>query len=280
VETTTQQGFLFDIDKLEETAARLAPEFQSAEPFPHVVMDDLWPDAVLDGVLAEFPKPDELNWIRYERDNEVKLASKGDLQLGEFTRNFVFQLNSATFINILERLTGIEGLIPDPHLKGGGLHQIERGGYLKVHADFNHHARLKLYRRLNLIIYLNHDWDESYGGALQLWDKEMTKCEREVLPVFNRSVLFATRSDAFHGHPEPLTCPEDRTRRSLALYYYTAERAPDAKRGRHTTRWQERPGAHEPEASASRQRTKEMVRKFIPPIVWEIKSSIASRRAR
>src|SRR5581483_6543461 len=117
-----------------------------------------------------------------------------------------------------------DGLIPDPYFTGGGLHQIERGGYLKIHADFDRHEKLGLQRRLNVLVYLNRDWDESYGGALELWDRAMTHPVVRVLPVFNRCVVFSTTDQSYHGHPEPLTCPPDRRRRSLALYYYTAAR--------------------------------------------------------
>ena len=136
------------------------------------------------------------------------------------------------FVDFLERLTGIDALIPDPHYFGGGLHQIRPGGFLKVHADFNRHSRLDLERRLNAILYLNKDWQEEYGGHLQIWDNDMTRCEKKVLPVFNRLLVFATLDTANHGHPDPLTCPPDRARRSMALYYYTSDRPEGEQRRR------------------------------------------------
>ena len=54
-------------------------------------------------------------------------------------------------LEFLETLTGIDGLVPDPYFAGGGLHQIVRGGFLKVHADFNWHPKLRLDRRLNML---------------------------------------------------------------------------------------------------------------------------------
>ena len=90
------------------------------------------------------------------------------------------QFNSETMVDFLEQLTGISGLIPDPHFWGGGLHQIERGGHLKVHSDFNWHEELLLDRRLNMIVYLNEDWDPEWGGGLELWDRDMTACQERV----------------------------------------------------------------------------------------------------
>ncbi|NEN95926.1 MAG: 2OG-Fe(II) oxygenase, partial [Moorea sp. SIO3I7] len=131
-----------------------------------------------------------------------------------------------------------------PHFVGGGLHQIEKGGYLKIHADFNRHTKLRLDRRLNLLIYLNKDWQEDYGGHFEMWDTEMTQSQKKILPVFNRCVIFSTTDFSYHGHPEPLTCPEGRTRKSLALYYYSNGRPAEelSKSGDHSTLFKARPG--------------------------------------
>ena len=145
----------------------------------------------------------------------------------------IAQLNGGAFLNFLENLTGITGLVSDPHLRGGGLHEIRRGGTLGVHADFNLHPRLKLYRRLNLLIYLNKDWNEAWGGALELWDGQ--RCVRAISPLFNRAVLFDTSNFSYHGHPHALDCPPDRSRKSVALYYYSLECPSETDRTEHGT---------------------------------------------
>src|SRR6185437_550489 len=151
------------------------------------------------------------------------------------------ELNSATFLQFLERLTGVDALIPDPYFFGGGLHQIEPGGFLKVHVDFSRHDTLHVDRRLNAIIYLNKDWEPAYGGALEFWDDEMTRPVQSILPVFNRCVVFSTVGSN-HGHPDPLACPPGRTRRSLALSYYRNDRSADEELEDHESRYRERPG--------------------------------------
>ena len=135
----------------------------------------------------------------------------------------------------LEKLTGIAGLIPDPHLRGGGLHEIRRGGSLGVHADFNFYKRLNLFRRLNLLLYLNENWSEEWGGHLELWDRTGKRCMQRIAPIFNRAVIFDTSNFSYHGHPHPLECPDNRSRKSLALYYYTVEAPADEDRTPHTT---------------------------------------------
>ena len=145
------------------------------------------------------------------------------------------------FLKFLEELTGITNLISDPSFRGGGLHSIYRGGKLGVHVDFNKHEQYGLDRRLNLLLYLNKDWREEYGGHIELWDREMKECVRSYLPKFNRVVIFTTTSASFHGHPEPLSCPEHMNRKSMALYYYTNGRPEEGIEECHSTVFKLRP---------------------------------------
>jgi hypothetical protein len=223
-------------------AGRLAPVYAGASPFPHVVIDDFLPEALASRMLAEFPSPYAAAWDRLEKSvYSKKLAANREEQVGSFIFSVLTELNSADFLVFLETLTGIQGLAPDPYFEGGGLHQILPGGFLKVHADFNLHSGLRLDRRLNLLLYLNRDWREEYGGHLELWDRKMTHCEVRVLPVFNRAVIFSTLDWSFHGHPDPLACPEGMTRKSMALYYYSRGRPEEEVSPHHSTLWQVRP---------------------------------------
>jgi len=209
--------------------------YANAKPFPHIVLDDFFDPEVVEGVLAEFPSPNAIRWQRFDNAHEIKLASATDASFGPLTRLFLYHLNSITFLEFLSRVTGIDNLIPDPRFEGGGLHQIVRGGKLGVHADFNKHAVYGLDRRLNLLLYLNKNWREEYGGHLQLWNRDMTGCEAKVLPIFNRVMIFGTTDFTYHGHPDPLDCPDGMTRKSLALYYFTKGRPADEVSGEHST---------------------------------------------
>ena len=152
-------------------------------------------------------------------------------ELGSATLALIDMLNGQEFIRWLEWLTGIAGLRPDPGLAGGGVHRIGRGGFLKIHTDFNWHRGLQMHRRVNLLLYLNEGWRGEWGGALELWREDMSACAVEILPLFNRMVIFSTTDRSYHGHPEPLSCPEDITRDSIALYYYSADQAPGQRFG-------------------------------------------------
>ena len=220
--------------------ASLRSQYRSADHFPHIVMDGLFDDATLARVLAAFPKPDEMRWMTFDSPAEKKLGYYHEHSaIAPDVRAFLDALNGFETLLFLEELTGIEGLIPDPYFGGGGLHQIESGGFLKIHTDFNVHPKLKLDRRVNLLVYLNVDWREEWGGHLELWNASMTECRQRIAPLFNRTVVFSTTDTSFHGHPHPLATPPGITRKSVSLYYYTAGRPEEERSAPHDTIFRE-----------------------------------------
>ena len=267
--------FVLDPGQLQAIAASRCGEYRSADPFPHIVIDDLLPEEALTRVRSEIPMPNDIRWTEFDDARGKKLASKAETQLGAATRFLLYQLNSSIFLEFLETLTGIRGLIPDPHLWGGGVHQIERGGFLKIHADFNRHPTLNLDRRLNLLLYLNPGWQEEWGGRLELWNKDVTECRKKILPIFGRCVVFNTTDFSYHGHPDPLNCPDGETRKSLALYYYSNGRPREEIAASHySTPFRRRPGEKvflTPEIIAQN---------LLPPIVMSMISLLRERRRR
>ena len=220
----------------------LSEEYRNATPFPHVIIDNFLEPEVLRAVLADFPSSQDKPF--FDRDQErLKFQYQPQEIRSGLIRNLFAELNSRTFLRFLEELTGIKGLISDPHFEGGGLHETKRGGHLGIHADFNLHGEMKVERRLNLLVYLNEDWDDQYRGELELWDRQMKECVVRVKPVFGRSVIFSTALDSYHGHPDPLECPADRSRRSIATYYYTASEDGLSLLPKRTTNFRPRPGS-------------------------------------
>lgn len=218
----------------------LRERYQSGDPFPHIVLDGLFEDAALERVLGEFPRPEEMRWMRFDSPTEKKLGYYHEQStITPAVRAFLDALNGFEMLLFLEALTGIDGLIPDPYFGGGGLHQIETGGFLKIHADFNVHPKLKLDRRVNMLVYLNRDWDEEWGGQLELWNASMTERRQRIAPLFNRTVVFSTTDTSFHGHPHPLLSPPGVTRKSVSLYYYTAGRPEEERSAPHDTIFRE-----------------------------------------
>src|ERR1700757_415437 len=250
--------------KLERLARESVEKYKNAKPFPHIYFDDFLPIEAAEAALRDFPEPKELKWQQFDNANEKKLAFDVVEKLPAGDRDVLYFLNSRPMIQFLEVLTGIKGVIPDPYFVGGGLHQIRPGGKLDVHADFNHHAKLNLERRINVLVYLNKDWKEEYGGHFELWDLQMTRAETKILPIFNRCAIFSTTSTSFHGHPTPLSCPPDRTRKSIATYYYSNGRPEEEQNASHSTLFQPLPGE---ENGAKESAFRKFVHAVTPPIV-------------
>jgi 2OG-Fe(II) oxygenase superfamily len=261
--TQLKGGYLaLDPEECRSYGRSLAASYQNASPFPHIVIDDFIDPDVLKAVLAEFPANENKNYFDREQER-FKFQYQPHESNAGLTRNLFAELNGQAFLGFLEELTGFDGLLSDPYFEGGGLHETLRGGHLGVHADFNVHGRLKVERKLNLLIYLNEDWEDYFGGQLELWDQRMQACEIKVKPVFGRAVIFNTALDSFHGHPEPLNCPPERSRRSIATYYYRAPDGGVALLPKRTTNFQARPGSSD--KTDWQIRRYHFVRDWVPP---------------
>jgi Rps23 Pro-64 3,4-dihydroxylase Tpa1-like proline 4-hydroxylase len=248
---------------------RFHQQYASADPFPHIVFDDFLDAAILDQCLREFPAISSSR-VGYHRPQEnLKFEFKPE-HLSPALRSLFYSFNSAPFLGFLGGVTGIKGLIPDPYFVGGGFHLVADGGHLNVHADFNHHALLGLERRINVLIYLNKDWREEYGGSLELWDVAMRGVRQRIIPLFNRCVIFNTSSTSFHGNPEPVRHPTQSPRRSIALYYYTATW--DGLRREHSTQFKARPNSADP--SVFNVRARELFADIMPPLLMRALTKI------
>ncbi len=198
-----------------------APAYSCAEPFPHIIIDNFLDLEVLQQVLREFPTRPPTPLLETKNQHLKDNFQPSDIDSG-LIRNLLVELTQEPALSFVEAVSGIGHLIPDPYFIGAGLHETRPDGYLAIHADFNLSQRMRIQRRLNLIIYLNEDWSEDWGGHLELWDRKAKHCIKRILPIMNRAILFQTDLDNFHGHPKPLACPRNRSRRSIALYYYIA----------------------------------------------------------
>lgn len=228
-----------DIGHLEENLASLRAAYASAEPYPHIVIDDFLPPAVAKAAMEEFPPLDPNHWNNYLHVNERKFSHTEPDTWGPTLQGILEDLNSERFVRFIGNLIGVQGLVADPSLEGGGLHQSTTGGFLNIHADYTVHPHNRTWqRRANLLLYLNEDWQPEYGGDLELWNVDMTKCVEKVQPAPNRVLIFTTDGTSFHGHPEPMRCPKGVARRSLALYYFSIEVDPLVR----STEYRPRPG--------------------------------------
>ncbi|MBF6557976.1 MAG: 2OG-Fe(II) oxygenase [Acidimicrobiales bacterium] len=228
-----------DIGRLERDIDRLSSTYQAATPYPHIVIDNFLESGAIASAIEEFPPFDPGQWNNYLHTNERKFSNTNPEMWGPTLQSILKELNSPRFVSFIGKLIGVEGLVPDPTLEGGGLHQSTTGGFLNIHADFTVHPHdRKLQRRANLLLYLNEEWRPEYGGDLEMWSADMKHCVEKVSPIANRVLIFTTDPNSFHGHPEPMRCPEGVARRSLALYYFSVEKDPLVR----STEYRARPG--------------------------------------
>lgn len=203
---------------------KISLKFNSNKPFPYLVFDDFVNEKIINDIYQDFLDFESNTWINYLHINQNKKGNIKYEQFPESIKTLINYLYSNEFINMLENISGIQKLLPDFDLTGGGLHLVPKGGFLNIHADFiSHFYKRKWRRRLNLIIYLNKDYIKEWGGCLELWDESVKNCIIEIEPKFNRCVLFKTDYNTFHGHPKPYNCTDNENRKSIALYYYTEE---------------------------------------------------------
>jgi hypothetical protein len=235
------QQRLFPYERWHERLPALAAQYRDNLPFPHMRLTDFLEDGVIRRAAEEFPATGDATWIQYKHYNENKLGKTDRATFPPMIGKVIDELNSPEFVAWLSRLTGIDGLMADPSLEGGGMHQTEAGGFLNMHTDFtHHHHRPGWRRRCNLILYLNDGWRDEWGGAIEFWDRDVKQCVAKYQPLLNNAVIFNTTDISYHGYPDPIAPPQDVTRKSLALYYYTLEADPPS--APRSTNYRARPG--------------------------------------
>ena len=221
----------------------LQSAFRTAEPFRWVAIDSLLDEEFVQRVSAAYPSFDESrkSGREFSAVNERRKVQITDsAQFPGAVHELHGALSAPQFLAALEEITGIAGLIADPLLVGGGMHVTGSQGRLDVHVDFNYMADRALYRRLNILVYMNPSWRAAWGGEIELWDRGVQNRRHAFLPAMNRCVLFETSDISYHG-VSPVTCPPGVLRKSFAAYYYTKEAPPGWTGTPHDTRFRARP---------------------------------------
>lgn len=257
--------------KAKELGASIAEQYQSTTPYHYTCVDNFLPPEILTRVREEALEMGDSPAENSSENEKLKTSFNPD-RMPPYSKAVFHALNSRPFIQFLEQMSGIKGLIPDPYYQGGGIHRTNTTGFLDIHADFNHHSIMNLERRLNLLIYLNPDWKEEYGGSFEVWSNDMSEKIAGFAPVMNRMCCFSTGSDTMHGNPQPVNHPDGTPRLSIALYYYTATW--EEGRVSQSTVFKPRPGTNDAQSYEASLR---VVREFVPPIVYRKSRNIINR---
>lgn len=236
-----------------ETIKKLKGELiLNTDPFPHIIKNNMLP--------LEIAKQAEEEFLQFD----TKLQDTGACKYGNLKRHFSNFKNmplmvkeiisffySKEFIEVLEEKFKIKNIIPDWKLWGGGMHVSKKGGHLTIHSDFLYQRVTNTKRVLNLLLYLNSGWKENWGGDIELWDKKMSKKIKQLSPLINNCLIFRTDKNSNHGFPDPINCPKEITRKSIALYYYVKDKSffpiKIVPRKYFTTIWKKRPSSTDPE---------------------------------
>ena len=223
---------LFSQTELQSLSDKCAAKIRESEngknyfsvPFQHVILDGFLPSAVAGKMLEAFPEEESECW---EKTNDAGVEVKArtnwtsEFDIPEAIVAAVRIFNSAPMLRAMSQVLNIPKLMPDPYFSGGGLNMSEKNGLLDVHVDGNYHDASGLNRRVNLLYYLNPNWQEAWGGEFGVYDTTGETLIKSIAPINNRCLIFDTHDKSFHGLPNPINFPKGDPRRSLILYYYT-----------------------------------------------------------
>ena len=203
------------------SADTMNPEFANAAPYPHIIIPDFLSDELADQIDAEFPVDinDRTRWHKYNNPIEVKYANDYMDTYPASIRRLFLAYTHPEFMDRIRQLTGIPDLEYDEFMHGAGLHIHTTGGRLGMHLDYERHPITGKHRRINIILYMSRNWDPAWNGHTELWSADVSECVVRSPVRFNHAIIFRTDDISWHGLPEPIRCPPDQFRKSIAYYY-------------------------------------------------------------
>lgn len=235
-----------DLDNLNYRLAEIRNDYQSKKPFRYVLFENFFKLEKVELLHEHYPTTETDTWDSVTYLDQRNKFWKNKFDEGSLFDRVMKELNSTDFLNWLQQVTELETpIVADDELFGGGLHQSINGAFLNVHVDYNFHPKTKHHRRLNVLVYMNKDWQDDYEGHLELWDLADGKKDllAKYAPTFNRCVIFETNEISYHGHPKPLKTPFGVSRKSIATYYYTPTRPANEISNAHNTLYVNTEGA-------------------------------------
>jgi hypothetical protein len=211
---------IFDKDTLLNFASAYDHTYRMAEPFPHASLKNVIPWEIMDEIHRDFPSETELDFEQLSEGN--LLLSKPTL-FPDSVGFLIKEMSSPLFLTFLENLSGIKGLIPDPHFEGAGLNICKRGSLIDLYQDSNIHSKLGLHKRVKIVLFLNKDWNPKWGGELELWAKDKGEPVKSIVPEFNRFICMSNSERCRYASLNQVNCPSGHVKKFISIYYYSAE---------------------------------------------------------
>ncbi len=223
------------LKKLEANVEMLKKDFSKQNQINSCYIDDLLPIEIAEEIYSKFPSPEEMAIHKSLRENK-RVAAQMDLY-DPLLEEIVFAFQDERIVKVAEEITGLKEMVPDENLYAGGISLMAKNNFLNPHLDNSHDNERKMYRVLNLLYYVTPDWEEGYGGNLELWDKGVKNKQRTVFAKFNRLVLMITNKTSYHSVSKVI----HEGKRCCVSNYYFSNIAAEPSKYFHVTSFYGRP---------------------------------------
>jgi len=249
----------------EEFIREAKRKYTEATPFKFLIIDEFLDASAANQLSKYFPSLAKMN-VNYNGLNEKKTEHSSFSELNNYFTQLKEKFFQQSFVNLIQKITGLEKLHLTNDRYGYGLHQGGKGSFLDIHIDYNLHPVEKKQRRLNLLLFLSHKWEDTWGGDLQFWNQDVTNCMRSIKPVFNRCVIFECNEISYHGYNK-ITCPDNITRKSFYLYFFSS---PTVKLSFHDTVFKPKP--NDSKLKKFKVKLKEVIKNQIKRTLYNLRS--------
>ena len=205
------------LEQLSNNKETYRMQYLLAKPFPYLVIDNVCDEEKLAKLYNSIPELSNKSRDYMFANNKFEKSNYRELgpEFDELYRDLCSPEMNA-FLSFIAN----EKIFVDPANHGGGLHQGKQNSFLDMHLDFNYHPlHGNWFRNMNMLLYLNKDWDPAYKGHLKLQDLRSGETKELDVP-FNRLIIQQTRAFTLHGY-DMTNFPEGRYRTSIATYAYT-----------------------------------------------------------
>lgn len=160
-------------------------------------LDNLLPEELALEIYNAFPEAKDMVLKKSIREDKY-VAAQMNLY-NPLLEEIIYAFQDAKIVDVVAEICGLKGAIPDENLYAGGISMMGHKQFLNPHLDNSHDKDRKLWRILNLLYYVTPEWEESYGGNLELWPDGLKNPQITIHSKFNRLAVMATHNRSLHS---------------------------------------------------------------------------------